>query len=546
MEVSGMARLQGSQCCFTAGIRFWKLLPLFLVLVAGGLVRTPELQAQDNSGRVYFFTMEGCGPCKEMEPGIDDLIQQGYPVTKIDARRQPEWTARFRVTKTPTTVFVQGNREVARQAGVLAISAITNWLGTARSAEPNANIAAENARTSNETEKFSKLRTVPDNDRLSASVGTRIAQTEGELAALRATVRLRVEDKNSYSFGTGTVIHSHEGESLVLTCGHLFRDSQGRGVVTADVNWADEKQVTVPGEVLSYDADANDVALVVIRPGFHIPTVAVASTNTKIAIGEPAFSIGCDKGQPPTIRPTKIKNHAQYDGSHKYDIFGRPSIGRSGGGLFQKDGSLIGVCNAAAIHEDEGIFTSLGNIHSELGRAKLAHLFQRPDARAIASAEVPAGRLNAPLPLDSLPQNELLNNRLPAPSDELLALAAEVESERQGQGRVKPIGPASLNPVPKVRNAGWETEGLAAKSSAGHEASDMEVIVLVRSKSDPRTTETLVLEDLPSEFVDELRSRSRATPTQELRDLAELRRDMPKLRQARGDRGQDLRAQSPR
>ncbi|MEQ1904180.1 MAG: trypsin-like peptidase domain-containing protein [Pirellulaceae bacterium] len=526
-----MARWQGSQCCFTARNRFGKLLPFFLVLVAIGLFRTPVLQAQDNAARVYFFTMEGCGPCKEMEPGIDDLIQQGYPITRIDARRQPEWTARFRVTETPTTVFVQGNREVARQKGVLAISAISNWLGNARSSESKTNPAVADTRTSNETENQTKRRLVPGNDRTLAPASTRTAQTEGELAAMRATVRLRVEDKNSYSFGTGTVIHSHDGESLVLTCGHLFRDSQGRGTVTADVNWADEKQVTVPGEVLSYDADAHDVALVVIRPGFHIPAVAVASTNTKIAVGEPAFSIGCDKGQPPTIRATKIKNHAQYDGSHKYDIFGRPSIGRSGGGLFREDGALIGVCNAAAVHEDEGVFTSLDNIHSELGRAKLAHLFQRPDARAIASAEVPVGRLNTPRP---------------APSDELLALAAEVEAERQGQGIAKPAGPASLPPVPKVRNAGWETEGLAASSPAGREVSDMEVIVLVRSKSDPRNTETIVLDDLPSEFVDELRSRSRATPAEDLRDLAELRKAMPELREAKGLRSQDLRAQSPR
>jgi hypothetical protein len=207
---------------------------------------------------------------------------------------------------------------------------------------------------------------------------------------------------------------------------------------------------------------------------------------------------------------------------------------------------LIGVCNAAAVHEDEGIFTSLDNIHHELGRAKLAHLFERPGVRGLASAQVPVGKMNRTFSIDSRPQNELLNNRLPAPSDELLALAAEVEAERRDPGKVASQGPRTLPPVPKVRNAGWETDGLAASSSSSRVSDDTEVIVVVRSKADPRKTETIVLDDLPSGFVDELRIRSRAVPAQELRDLAELRKSMPELREAKGLRSHDLRAQSPR
>ncbi len=543
-----MARWQDSQCGVSAANRFWKLLPRLLILMAIGSFEIRSLYAQDKAARIYFFSMEGCPPCAQMEPGIDDLIQKGYPITKVDARRQPKWVAQFKITNTPTTVFVEGNREVARHSGVLAMSALSNWLDNARSAGSRSNLVSSNARSVVESDTPSKRQVVPNDLANNATVGTRTPQTEGELAAMRSTVRIRVEDNESFSFGSGTVIHSHEGACLVLTCGHLFRDSQGKGSVTADVNWADEKQVTVPGEVISYDADANDVALVVIRPGFHIPAVSLASPTESIAVGESAFSIGCDKGQPPTIRATKIKNHSYYDGSHKYDIFGRPSIGRSGGGLFRKDGSLVGVCNAAAVNEDEGIFTSLDNIHAELGRAKLAHLFQQPDARVIAAAEVNPTRKQGVRPENLRKQNEPLKNPIPAPSPELLALAAEVKAQRQDQVAAANDIPQSLSPIPTVRNASLEANGDPAGqlNPANRGTNDTEVIVLVRSKADPRNTETIVLDDLPPGFVDDLRSRSRTTQPQEMRDLAELRNSMPELRESKGQRNPSLRAQSPR
>src|SRR5205814_9398574 len=48
---------------------------------------------------------------------------------------------------------------------------------------------------------------------------------------LGATVRLRVEDTKGGSVGTGTIIDSRSGDALVITSGHLFRDSQGKDAV---------------------------------------------------------------------------------------------------------------------------------------------------------------------------------------------------------------------------------------------------------------------------------------------------------------------------
>ena len=53
--------------------------------------------------------------------------------------------------------------------------------------------------------------------------------------ARAATVRLRVHDGHGYGAGTGTIIDTHGEEALVLTCGHLFRETDGKGKIEVDL-----------------------------------------------------------------------------------------------------------------------------------------------------------------------------------------------------------------------------------------------------------------------------------------------------------------------
>ena len=48
-------------------------------------------------------------------------------------------------------------------------------------------------------------------------------------------MRLTIEDRDGFSYGSGTIIIARQGEALVLTCGHIFRDSQGKGKILIDV-----------------------------------------------------------------------------------------------------------------------------------------------------------------------------------------------------------------------------------------------------------------------------------------------------------------------
>ena len=73
----------------------------------------------------------------------------------------------------------------------------------------------------------------PDCRPAHADVPTQPAVADATLIA--ASVRLRVEDPDGRSCGSGTIIDSRGGEALVLTCGHIFRDSHGKGRIEVDL-----------------------------------------------------------------------------------------------------------------------------------------------------------------------------------------------------------------------------------------------------------------------------------------------------------------------
>jgi hypothetical protein len=171
----------------------------------------------------------------------------------------------------------------------------------------------------------------------------------------------------------------------------VFRDSQGTGTITIDYGFADGQTKTTRGHLVKYDSNARDVGLIAFQADTPIEPVRIAPVSLPVQAGDRVFSFGCDHGADPSLRTTQIIRTAIYDGAKKYDIVTRPVDGRSGGGLFSAGGQLIGVCNAAAVDVDEGIYSSLENIYWQLEQANLAHLFQasqQPVARAPVEPQV--------------------------------------------------------------------------------------------------------------------------------------------------------------
>lgn len=538
-------------CCWAIVLT---LVSVWLPPVSCRAAIQPEPEVQ-----LYFFTNDGCAPCRQVEPAIEALARDGFPVMTIKVSEQPQWARHFRVTATPTVVLVVGEKVEGYQPGLITESELRKWFaavdtrrggrsGTAAQRTNNgmANQSQELESSVNSSPRAGGTK-VSMTSPLERSVGAAVdfksptmhrgvpqPSSRAEALALQATVRLRVEDAEGISFATGTVIHSSGGESLVMTCGHVFRDAMGKGRITAEYGFADDNLQIASGELIHYDADARDIAVVAIRNKTPIEPVRLATRSSQVLPGLDAFSIGCDHGESPTIRHTRIKNRAKYDGSIKYDIFGRPVVGRSGGGLFTESGELIGVCNAAAVEVDEGIYTALDTIYWQLDTTNLAGLFEKQDASAIAA--------NAPKRADQITADQtradnrwnrsVADNRAAASQPATWARDTAPSQTRSGSfsgvaqlGELAPIGrtpAASRNASSNGRltQVGW--------SQPAPERSDREVIIMVRSKSDPNQTETIIVSDPTPRLLDYLDTMSQdATET---RSVGIARMRQPRMR----------------
>jgi thiol-disulfide isomerase/thioredoxin len=299
------------------------------------------------------FSSQRCVNCQAMQPVIAQLAQRGIQIQSIDVDQQLSTAQQFQIRGVPTYISLRGGREVGRVEGVTSaeqLAALIEGSGV-RGQESGASSQGVDA------------------------------------AARAASVRLKVEDATGYGFGTGTIIDMHESEALVVTCGHLFRESKGAGKITADLFAAASAQ-TVDGQLIAYDLD-RDIALVSLRVPAPVRPVHVAPPGYAVRPGDRVFTIGCDKGADPSIRATHITAVNKYKGKPNFTAAGQPVDGRSGGGLFSAEGHLIGICNAADPADDEGLYAGLASIHWQLDQIGQSEIYQRA-ARVAAAVHAPS------------------------------------------------------------------------------------------------------------------------------------------------------------
>ena len=230
-------------------------------------------------------------------------------------------------------------------------------------------------------------------------------------ALITSSVKLRVDADNEHEWGTGTIIDTRQGKALILTCGHIFRKSQGQGNIEVHL-FGENSTVRVFGKCLFYDSEEIDLALVVITHPCPVRAVPIAPDSYRIQPSQQALSVGCDHGGDPTVRThqimslDKISTPREYSVPFHYvQVSGAPVGGRSGGGLFSAEGYLIGVCNSADPARNDGHFVPPHIIRHVLDMMHLTHIHQNPSLGEPQSLQAqPVLAALTPLqPMESIP-----------------------------------------------------------------------------------------------------------------------------------------------
>jgi len=419
-----------------------------ITLVAALIVVAPRTCLAETV--LLDFSLPKCGPCQQMRPVVQRLLADGLPVREVDVSREPHLATQYGVTEVPTFLVVTDGRVVDRSNGITSYAQLHRML---RNALPLP-APRQPARLLGQSPS-----------RPSASAANPLHQR-----LLAATVKIAVDDAQGKSAGTGTIVDARQGEALILTCGHLFRTSGGKGPITVTTFQSDATRAipgaTYSGRLIDFDLE-RDLALVSIRPTTPVQAVSIAAAQARRLLPSAAVtSVGCNHGQNPTAIDSHVTSIDRYEGTPNVEVAGAPVEGRSGGGLFNTEGQLIGVCYAADRQSNEGLYVSLPAIYAKLDSLGFTKIYQAgtsapqiahaAPASAIASQPLMAVRGQEPEP----PQFSAHTQTVPpgigalAPAEQ----AALEEIQRRGANSeviciIRPHDPLGKSEVITINNA---------------------------------------------------------------------------------------------
>ena len=335
------------------------------------------------------FAAPWCAPCSAMEPVVSRLEAEGLPIHRVNIDQHPEFAQQHRVESIPCFVMIVQGREVDRVTGSTSYERLCQMVSKAAAGSNSAD-----ARRSGTAVPWPQDGPIPQRPLTQPASQVESAQAAGGVVAelLAATVRIRVADAKGASYGSGTIVDMHEQEALVLTCGHLFRESTGQGKVTVDLFIGGQPR-SIPAQLVRYDLK-RDLGLVSCRPGVPVKPIQVASRDRIVQVGETMWVTGCDRGGGPFRAETRVVSIDKYIGLPNIQVAGLPPDGRSGGGLFTVDGQLVGICNAADEIDQQGLYAALPAIQGELDQAGLSFVYQAD--RLVPAASLASNATQSP------------------------------------------------------------------------------------------------------------------------------------------------------
>jgi thiol-disulfide isomerase/thioredoxin len=469
------------------------------------------------------FWSPHCGPCMQMKPIVHSLEQAGLAIREVDTTRDVQLARQFNVDRIPCFVILANGREIEREVGYTSSERLQQMFqraytaARARGQSPDGLAAAQPAQPRPDfsqgpvpqpnnqpwpsqptprSDGTNNPSLPPDSSyakQLPAPRETSTSASDFPPNLIAATVRLRVEDPQGRSFGTGTIIDSRSGEALVVTCGHLFRESKGKGAVNVELFEVTSNGLKVvgqvTGQVISYDLD-RDVALVSIRPNREVKPVSVAPPRTSVSRLDRVASIGCSNGSDPTLLATRVTAIDRYQGAPNIEAAGAPVEGRSGGGLFNTQGQLIGVCYAADQEGNEGLYAGLESIHAELDRLGLKEIYAKNDS-GNRSQENPTG-------LTARGQEAPLVPITPVETKDPAGQSPGTVAKSDDAKATTPKG------LSQAEQAAWEE--IMSRTATS------EVICIIRAKESNGQSEVITLDSVSPDFVRALAERRKAAP----------------------------------
>lgn len=488
-------------------------------------------QSKQFRGEILEFSASWCGPCQTMSPVVKKLQRKGMPLRKIDIEQFPSLTRNYAVKSIPTFVLLIDGKEADRIVGATTESRLVGLLARIPKSAP--------ARTTNASNPKSKAAGAPtDNKSLLAKVNGLVRSRSPEGSAqsskppvvrgqnpdrqiqpasdsrLASSVRLRIRDAKGTGYGTGTIVLSKPGRTVILTCGHVFRGWSSASKLDVDV-FGSGRSETFVGKVLDYDIKA-EVGLLQINTASVLPFAPIASLESVTKSGDDVYSVGCGHGNNPTVENHQVTGIDRYRGFDNIECSGAPVQGRSGGGLFNDKGAVIGTCIGymdVGGGKMRGLYSGIRAIHRMLDRNELTHLYRGVEPADFDHLIAQPNASSAPaLPVNSLGhsgrarENESPNIK-PIPSD---VKTVDANGPRAaGSGRTVEVN-VPAEDLPNLN---------AALQRAIATASDAEVVCVIRPR-DGSASRVVIIDHASDRFVSLLKGELRKSAVQTVKRVS--------------------------
>lgn len=448
--------------------------PLLIVSLVAADASQPA-----SRGVLLDFTATWCGPCQQMNPIISRLKREGYPVRKVDVDQERSLAQQFNVRSMPTFILVVDGKERNRVVGMTSESQLKRMLlqipldpqpsVTSQPDPRNIAKAAPKAETQvalNEEPKtpsrsksfftfpFGGKPAAPAAKEEPAVIRAKLDQKEEtkpvslEENPLASSVRVRITSDGGVNYGSGTILESRPGHSVILTCGHIFRDLKPEAKIEVDI-FQGTKTETFVGKTVGYDLEG-DVGLLSIATQTPLPASPLAGQLGEVRVRQGVYSIGCGGGDPPSRQDVYVTALNRYLGPDNIECTGEPLQGRSGGGLFNGEGDVVGVCVAADPRDKRGLYAGLKVIHDLLKEHKLEKLI--PDSIAVEPPVV--AQANGETPASSAPVAPPLKTAVAKGSEAVLPPGLSQPGEAEVICIVRPLNqPKSASQVVIINRA---------------------------------------------------------------------------------------------